>query len=132
MTDATANATVRTLTAEVRTLVVGSRQVTMSVYNQLDPVEYYSIEPFGRVRTKDWSWRQIDVVGRSTRSADAGALVRSSVASGKAILRLEADRAVFPLLDIKWRELNNDGREEMARISDDWTDLPLIVLAGLR
>ena len=45
-------AVVKVLTAEVRTLMVGSRQVTLSVYGQLDhaPPEY--IEPFGRVRIR--------------------------------------------------------------------------------
>lgn len=42
-------ATVETLTAEVRTLVVGSRQVTLSVARQLDTVPVWEIEPFGRV-----------------------------------------------------------------------------------
>ena len=44
-------ATVETLTAEVRVLMVGSRQVTLSVYRQLDQVEPESITPFGRVNT---------------------------------------------------------------------------------
>jgi len=43
------DAHVQVLTAEVRTLMVGSRQVTMSVYEQLDIVKPEVIEPFGRV-----------------------------------------------------------------------------------
>lgn len=46
MTD---TATVETLTAEVRVLMVGNRQVTLSVYRQLDEVDLMEIEPFGRV-----------------------------------------------------------------------------------
>lgn len=46
MTD---TATVETLTAEVRVLMVGNRQVTLSVYRQLDKVDLMEIEPFGRV-----------------------------------------------------------------------------------
>jgi hypothetical protein len=42
-------ATVEVLTAEVRVLQVGSRQVTLSVYRQLDHVPAAEIEPFGRV-----------------------------------------------------------------------------------
>ena len=47
MTSTTAE--VQVLTAEVRVLMVGSRQVTLSVYRQLDPVAASDIEPFGRV-----------------------------------------------------------------------------------
>lgn len=42
-------AIVKTLTAEVRCLMVGNRQVTLSVYRQLDVVDADAIEPFGRV-----------------------------------------------------------------------------------
>ena len=47
---ATTTAHVEVLTAEVRVLMVGSRQVTLSVYRQLDHVRPGHIEPFGRVR----------------------------------------------------------------------------------
>jgi len=77
-------ATVETLTAEVRVLMVGSRQVTMSVYNQLDEVDYDDIHPFGRVRPKgDDSY--IWLVGRHEAS---GTLVRARIpASHKAVAR---------------------------------------------
>jgi hypothetical protein len=52
MTNST-TATVETLTAEVRVLMVGSRQVTLSVYGQLDEVGPEDIEPFGRVNPRD-------------------------------------------------------------------------------
>jgi hypothetical protein len=45
--------TVRTLTAEVRVLMVGSRQVTLSVYAQLDTIDADQITPIGRVRARD-------------------------------------------------------------------------------
>lgn len=67
-------ATVETLTAEVRTLVVGNRQVTLSVYNQLDWVEPDEITPFGRVRRRD-PGHALEVVGATTD----GALVRSGL-----------------------------------------------------
>jgi hypothetical protein len=57
-------ATVETLTAEVRVLMVGSRQVTLSVYNQLDEVPYADIEPYGRVRPRDAERGRVCVVGR--------------------------------------------------------------------
>lgn len=69
-----ATATVEVLAAEVRVLMVGSRQVTLSVYRQLDEVEPENIEPFGRVRdAKDDEGVYVYVVG----SDDTGALVRS-------------------------------------------------------
>jgi hypothetical protein len=70
-----AAASVNVLTAEVRTLMVGNRQVTMSVFRQLDHVVPAEIEPFGRVQVAGSS-REITVVGRGVSS---GALVRSSV-----------------------------------------------------
>lgn len=43
-------ATVEVLTAEVRALMVGSRQITQSVAKQLDRVPLESMQPFGRIR----------------------------------------------------------------------------------
>jgi hypothetical protein len=45
----TTTATIETLTAEVRTLVVGSRQVTLSIAKQLDVVDLSRLRVFGRV-----------------------------------------------------------------------------------
>jgi hypothetical protein len=42
-------ATVEALTAQVRVLMVGSRQITLSVYWQLDDVDPDEVEIFGRV-----------------------------------------------------------------------------------
>ncbi len=50
---ASTTATVETLTAEVRVLMVGSRQVTLSVARQLDWCDLSEMEPFGRVRIGD-------------------------------------------------------------------------------
>lgn len=67
--------TIETLTAEVRAVMIGKRQVTLSVYRQLDDVPWADIEPFGRVRdSKDGSG--IYVVGRHR---DTGVLSRSSI-----------------------------------------------------
>jgi hypothetical protein len=46
-------ARVEVLTAEVRVLQVGRRQVTLSVVRQLDWAEAADVVPFGRVRTGD-------------------------------------------------------------------------------
>ena len=58
-------ATVEVLTAEVRVLMVGSRQVTLSVARQLDQVPLEAVEPFGRVRVRDADADQ--VIGRSRK-----------------------------------------------------------------
>lgn len=58
-------ATVEVLTAEVRALMVGSRQVTLSVYRQLDLVSRERMEPFGRVcDNKIEKESDISLVGR--------------------------------------------------------------------
>ena len=59
----TATATIETLTAEVRTLVVGSRQVTLSIAKQLDIVDLSRLRVFGRVHiSKDPNY----VIGADT------------------------------------------------------------------
>jgi hypothetical protein len=66
------SATVETLTAEVRVLMVGSRQVTLSVFRQLDWIDYDEIEPFGRVNEGDGRV----VVGKHTGT---GVLARATL-----------------------------------------------------
>jgi hypothetical protein len=66
-------ATVELLTAEVRVLQVGSRQVTRSVFRQLDCVPAGEIEPFGRV-SDSGNPDVIEVAG-----SHRGVLARSSV-----------------------------------------------------
>jgi hypothetical protein len=107
----THEAKVEVLTAEVRVLQVSSRQVTMSVYEQLDIVDPEQIEPFGRVSSRrahcsdgwggvnrDCPGDCLDVVGRDRST---GMLVRSCM---------------------HW----------YANRPSAWEALPLIVLAGLR
>lgn len=68
-------ATVETLTAEVRALMIGHRQVTLSVYRQLDFVDEAECEPFGRVNDgKQEQGYGVYVVGRHLST---GALVRA-------------------------------------------------------
>lgn len=79
MTGNTKTATVEALTAEVRALMVGSRQITLSVYRQLDTVRVDRIEPFGRVRDdrdKSLDHGDIQLVGRDRED---GALIRACV-----------------------------------------------------
>ena len=74
---ATQTATVETLTAEVRVLMVGSRQVTLSVAKQLDRVPLDALSPFGRVAIPDIgsnsSWHLIG------RHRDSGVLCLASL-----------------------------------------------------
>jgi hypothetical protein len=61
-------ATVETLTAEVRVLMVGSRQITLSVARQLDVVSLWDINAWNRVRLgRD---RDRFVIGRRAGSTD--------------------------------------------------------------
>jgi len=71
------SASVEVLAAEVRVVMVGNRQITLSVYRQLDEVEVDEMEPWGRVRaSRDVDDATIELIGR--RSTD-GTLVASSV-----------------------------------------------------
>lgn len=73
-----ATATIETLTAEVRVLMVGNRQVTLSVYRQLDKISADAITAFGRIRDsseKDLNRDQFNIVGADPN----GVLVRATV-----------------------------------------------------
>jgi hypothetical protein len=120
----TTTAHVEVLTAEVRVLVVGSRQITISVYNQLDPIRPHRLDPFGRVRRRAHCWETwypnrisrdcpgdcLDFVGRTR---DTGALARCCIP------RTNVNGNTHP----EW---------QAAVIDRAWDRLPLIVLAGLR
>lgn len=152
-------ATVEVLTAEVRVLMVGSRQVTLSVYNQLDLIDDWQIEPFGRVSSRSDVEGYIYVVGCDKVS---GALARSRRPSGDLAiyhrLHSEANTALRADICKIMRQLNtrpgfyyersmhlefldehpdehewaHDRQEELSAEAHEWQDLPLIVLAGLR
>ena len=136
-------ATVETLTAEVRVLMVGSRQVTLSVYSQLDTVPFDKIDPFGRVSPRDALEYELWVVGRD----ESGTLVRSWLpqsfawlknddhslarewSNNSLVLRRSPDYGVY----VKRRLPHLRGREyEAFETVLQWCELPLIVLAGLR
>ena len=87
-------ATVETLKAEVRTLMVGNRQVTLSVAKQLDRVPLNELEVFGRIHLGKESNL---VVGRHVES---GALALSSFRSFKPFIGfIELTDGAEPLLD---------------------------------
>ena len=174
-------ATVEVLTAEVRVLMVGSRQVTLSVYRQLDRRPSDEVEPFGRVSDKQdepkYGCRSVFVVGCDA----SGALVRSrhSVRTdpperhqelvnrrsnndydGRRDYGNDLRQSVEPFTEERrvgdrrgkkqrrsssarggvwmWAENVEDFQprlstwEEAGSKHDEWTSLPLIVLAGLR
>ena len=123
-------ARVQLLTAEVRTLVVGARQVTLSCYAQLDECPPELIEPFGRVRPRQASRWHTYVIGRIY-----GELVRSSALSsrawqqGKRISYGETEQ--LDVGNIRYVIPNNVGRQDaLAALATEWEKLPLIVLAG--
>jgi hypothetical protein len=74
----TESASAKVLSAKIRVLEVGSGQITMSVYRQLDAVSLERFEPFGRVKDNKLKSGEgaLHLVGRDTRT---GALVRYDV-----------------------------------------------------
>lgn len=107
----TLSAQVNILTAEVRTLVVGTRQVTLSVYKQLDYVPPWRIAPMGRVRAGRHDPDRVEVVGTDLKD---GCLVRGAIKS----------------VHGQWYDAPKGWSPIATR--NEWRALPLIVLAGLR
>ncbi len=126
-------ATVETLTAEVRVLMVGSRQVTMSVYDQLDYLAPADINPLGRVRPKAAHWWRTYVVGQDKKT---GALVRSHTFSEDGLSDLGEGKHIwdgkYQMNLPEWDSATESDRDRFAAIAKEWSALPLIVLAGLR
>ena len=105
-------ATIETLAAEVRVLMLGNRQVTLSVYRQLDWVNPAEIDPFGRVHAGD-KWLDHDGWGRLAEPIAHVALVGRAQATGS-LVRSRVSIRAYPAAAAAWQAL------------------PLIVLAGLR
>ena len=127
------SAEVTTLTATVTALVVGSRQVTLSVFRQLDTCRWDQIIPFGRVRDKqsELGYRHGVILLVGKRIAD-GALVRSWVYPESSPPK-EAPYADY--WDEEQRAKEAEKRQTDLRyyeFSQSAQQLPLIVLAGLR
>jgi hypothetical protein len=123
----TQSAEVQTLTAEVRVLMVGNRQVTLSVYRQLDEVKPEDIEPFGRVRLSHDAHGWIYVVGMGK----SGDLVRAKASPWVYCAQLDFDLAPKD----QWCFVGGDGDRRYkypSPLNAAWSALPLIVLAGLR
>jgi hypothetical protein len=125
-------ARVQLLTAEVRTLVVGARQVALSVYAQLDECPPELIEPFGRVRPREAGRWHTYVVGRIY-----GELVRSSVLSMRAWQQGKrisyGETAQLDVGTVRYMiPYNVERQDTLAALATEWEKLPLIVLAGLQ
>jgi hypothetical protein len=129
----THEATVEALTAEVRVLMVGSRQITLSVARQLDRIDADAIQPFGRVRI-DTGLDEgvVQVIG----AGPDGVLARSGAraerhpcyASGHPTSpRCPEHRGGMHGKDHVWVTY-----KPSQSVYDEWSALPLIVLAGLR
>lgn len=116
--------------------MVGSRQVTLSVYKQLDHVPYDVLSVFGRISVKDDA---MEVIGKDTRN---GVLAVSTFSyeeniggdtwCGRRVLRVYRG--------VKIGTMDGDNpRRQWIHVSDaprfeikKYYDLPLIILAGLR
>ncbi len=131
----TAEATVEVLTAEVRVLMVGSRQVTLSVARQLDEVESGKITPFGRIRTgRSGEFAvtgMVEVIGRTA----GGALARS--VTGRKRYLCDGTRSHYgPRVNWNGQDVIVSKCPEHPGYAytdaEKWELLPLIVLAGLR
>lgn len=62
---------VEMLTASVKTLMVGSRQITLSIAKQLDVVPFEEVDVWGRIKIRDVNG--VDLIGIHRRT---GNLVR--------------------------------------------------------
>jgi hypothetical protein len=116
-------ATVEALAAEVRVLMVGSRQVTLSVFRQLDTVALDDLDIFGRVRDpSEDNGHWITVVGRHQRT---GTLCRARLC-----LSPTKDQSRYWVGGEKF--VCAAEAKPFLELWDDLERLPLIILAGLR
>lgn len=129
------SAQVEVLTAEVRALMVGKRQVTLSVYRQLDLVPSDQCNPFGRVRDSQdvhylASQPRVYAVGQH---CSTGALVRSYRTRPNPKTNPQVnDLSIFSEETAVELKRRIDEYEQNLCDFNEWATLPLIVLAGLR
>lgn len=132
------SATVEVLTAEVRVLMVGSRQITLSVARQLDDVDPEEMDPFGRITTGRKSGPRESVI-EAIGSQD-GVLVRANVSRERMTCRGNANRHYGSDGD-QYLPCDREDDHQLhhwlyyypdRQMWDEWQALPLIVLAGLR
>lgn len=124
-------ATVEVLTAEVRVLMVGHRQVTLSVFRQLDRVYPPAIEAFGRVRDpKADHDARVHVVGKCVTD---GSLVASECRKGSdwRPTRSEYDDCWGAVPGMPSFDEYVAEEASCDLFFNAWSLLPHIVLAGL-
>ena len=118
-------ATVEALTAQVRVLMVGSRQITLSVYWQLDDVDSDKVDVFGRVAPSQAEEGWTYAVGRHKESGD---LVRCRVITSRQMMEkilYDEDAA------IKARKEQGESYRRLAAyknkdvIPTDWTGMAI-------
>ena len=137
-------ATIETLTAKVMVVLVGSKQVTSGVWRQLDHESWEKITPFGRVRPPDEQPKTVYVIG----AGENGNLRRSFLPT-KMIQRKDWPTTALPKkptpgaddwgyidypnngysMFVRWAD--GDPQEAMA-MAEEWLNLPLLILGGLR
>jgi len=122
-----ATATVVTVVAEVRVLMVGSRQITRSVFRQLDVIPINEVQPMGRVNERCWpdQYHEFWVVGRHQTT---GELVR-----GELVRSLQVELA--KINGTPYRPPSEHDAMQSVKYREwkvEYDELPLIVLAGLK
>jgi hypothetical protein len=88
-------ATVEVLTAEVRVLQVGRRQVTLSVIRQLDWADAAEVEPFGRVRTGDTPPGRVRAISSGSRDVKSATSVEIIGSASGVLVRSVSWRTVL-------------------------------------
>lgn len=133
MGGAKASVSVDVLTAEVRVLMVGARQVTLSVVKQLDQFDIYTYPlsmfvPFGRIKTG-----MLMDVNVYFRFEDRWEVKKQHPLHE--FIGIDSDSGSLMTLllareDVK--SMRRDSRNDELALLSQWVGLPLIVLAGLR
>ena len=133
--DGQRDARVQVLTAEIRTLLAGSRQVTLSMYSQLDEIHPSGVIPFGRVTPRRADTRLfVYVVGK----APSGELCRSHIPrpgtlDETGLVRAHVGPGTWHQMSYRlWQGGGTSERDYLQPVAEEWALLPLIVLAGLR
>jgi hypothetical protein len=120
-------ATVKLLQAEVRVLLVGNRQVSLSMAKQLDHAPLEEIEPFGRLKLPGLP-RGVSycAVGRHKST---GALVLSRRPAHEWVTKDSWEPGEAPT-DDEIKEMNQETNDLLEGYATAVRALPLIVLAG--
>lgn len=128
-------ATVETLTAEVRVLMVGNRQVTLSVKRQLDWVPAEECEPFGRISDPQDSDDKdvVRVIGKRIQGGDLVCAYTAFPHNWHAPHEERWPDGFNPEQDyLRFLRADLPTIDAAATRFNAWKALPLIVLAGLR